>query len=54
MSLRNALNSFPSFSPVILLEKPLRKLDFTAANRDLLTLDLADTDAFSNYVFGVL
>ena len=54
MSLRNALNSFPSFSPVILLEKPLRKLDFTAANRDLLTLDLADTDAFSNYVFGNL
>ncbi len=54
MSLRNTLNSGASFSPVIMLEKPFRKLDFTAANADLPTLDLADTEAFSVYVFGTL
>jgi peptidoglycan LD-endopeptidase LytH len=54
MPLRNALNAYPSFSSVISLEKPFRKLDFTAANADLPTLDLADTNAFSAYVFGTL
>ena len=54
MSLRNALNSRDSFSPVILLEKPFRKLDFTVANADLPTLDLTDTEAFATYVFGTL
>lgn len=54
MSLRNALNACPSFSPVIVLEKPLRKLDFTTNNADLATLDLTNTEAFSTYVFGTL
>ncbi|MPR35609.1 peptidoglycan DD-metalloendopeptidase family protein [Salmonirosea aquatica] len=54
MSLRNALNAYALFSHVILTEKPFRKLDFTAANVDLPTLDLTDTDAFSAYVFGTL
>ena len=54
MSLRNALSSLPSFAPIILTEKPFRKLDFTAANTDLPTLDLTDTEAFSGYVFGTL
>ncbi len=54
MSLRYALNSHDWFSPVVMPEKPFRKLDFTAANADLPMLDLADTEAFSTYVFGTL
>ncbi len=54
MSLRNLLHAYPLFAPVFLTEKPFRKLDFTATNTDLPTLDLADTDAFSDYVFGTL
>lgn len=54
MSLRNALNSRASFSPVIRTEKPFRKLNFTAANTDLPALDLTNTDEFSDYVFGTL
>ncbi|WP_373514195.1 peptidoglycan DD-metalloendopeptidase family protein [Persicitalea sp.] len=52
MSLITALRSSPSFSPIILADKPFRKLDFTAQNTDLPTLDLTDTAAFSDYVFG--
>lgn len=54
MSLRNALNSCPSFSPVIALEKPLRKVDFSAANDDLTALDLTNTESFTTYIFGAL
>lgn len=54
MLLHNALNACTSCSPVIITEKPLRKLDFTAANANLSTLDLTNTEAFSTYVFGTL
>lgn len=54
MSLVSALVSFQEFLPVISTNKPYRKLDFTAANTDLPTLDLTDTDQFSDYVFETL
>lgn len=52
MSLIDALLAYSSFAPVVLTKKPLRKLDFTANNADLPALDLTDTRAFSDYVFG--
>lgn len=52
MSLTAALTVYPGFAPVVVVNRPYRKLDFTAANVDLPTLDLADTDAFTEYVFG--
>jgi len=54
MSLINALRTHHSFASVVAPEKPFRKLDFTAANTDLLSLDLTDTNAFSTYVFDTL
>ncbi|GHB70091.1 peptidoglycan DD-metalloendopeptidase family protein [Persicitalea jodogahamensis] len=52
MSLITTLQSYSSFSPVISADRPFRKLDFTAGNTDLPALDLTDTTAFSDYVFG--
>lgn len=52
MSLIDALQAYSSFVPVVPPDKPLRKLDFTAGNADLPALDLTDTAAFSDYVFG--
>lgn len=52
MSLTDALQAYPPFAPVVSTDKPLRKLDFTANNADLPALDLADTAAFSEYVFS--
>ncbi len=52
MSLIAALAAYPDFAPVVVVDKPYRKLDFTAANADLPALDLTDTDAFSKHVFG--
>ncbi len=52
MSLLDALQNHPSFAPVVSTDKPFRKLDFTANNTDLPALDLTDTTAFSEYVFG--
>ena len=54
MSLIVALKAFPSFAPVVPSDKPFRRLDFTASNTDLPALDLTDTAAFSDYVFGKL
>ncbi len=52
MSLIAALTAHPDFAPVVAVDKPYRKLDFTAANTALPTVDLTDTEAFSAYVFG--
>ncbi len=52
MLLIDALQAHPFFAPVVPTNKPLRKLDFTASNADLPDLDLTDTAAFSDYVFG--
>lgn len=52
MSLTDALQAYPTFAPVVPTNKPLRKLDFTANDADLPALDLADTAAFSEYVFS--
>lgn len=54
MSLRDTLSSCTSCSPVVMTKKPWRKLDFTAANAKLFTVDLTNTEAFSTYVFGDL
>jgi peptidoglycan LD-endopeptidase LytH len=54
MSLTAALQHYSEFAPVIRTERPFRKLDFTAANFTLQTLDLTDTAQFSDYVFGTL
>ncbi len=52
MSLTDVLKTYSSFAPVVAVDKPFRKLDFTASNTDLPALDLTDTAAFSEYVFG--
>lgn len=52
--LARLLRAYPAFSPIVQNGKPYRKLDFTAANTDLLTRDLSETADFSNYVFDEL
>lgn len=52
MPLIDALQTHPAFAPVVASDKPFRKLDFTANNADLPALDLTDTAAFTDYVFG--
>ena len=52
MSLTDTLQACSFFAPVVPTDKLLLKLDFTAGNADLPALDLTDTAAFSNYVFG--
>ena len=48
------LRRHTAFQPIVQDGKPYRKLDFTAANTDLLTRDLSETADFSSYVFDEL
>ncbi|SDG00088.1 Peptidase family M23 [Dyadobacter soli] len=50
--LAELLRRHPGFCAIVENGKPYRKLDFTAANTDLLTRDLSETVDFSDYVFG--
>lgn len=52
--LTEMLRRHPAFCAIVQDGKSYRKLDFTAANTDLLTRDLSETVDFSNYVFDEL
>lgn len=50
----DALKNHPGFARVILSLKPIRKLDFSESNKELLTRDLSETRVFAKYVFNEL
>ena len=52
--LSEILRGHRHFEKVIANRKPYKKLDFSAANRDLFNQDLKETDVFSAYVFDTM